>query len=262
VRPPPRDVVELHALAEQKPELAAAANLHAELIETVRRVQTRLTTPWIVTSDADLAARLAQDQPLVSFEQIAFDWPDVRLLVRQVTDILRRYEAIDASASDQLHAIGRGPALADAVRAWYAHEASDVEMLDEALNWAARPYLVRVAEVLQQRIPIDRHRARRCPVCATEPEFGVLTTAADLHLLCPRCHARWLADASACVFCSNDDKARIRTLATPDGPYRVVSCQRCGRYLKMLDARKAGRPLLAYFDPVATLPLDAAMMKP
>ena len=38
-------------------------------------------------------------------------------------------------------------------------------------------------------------------------------------------------------------------------------CQPCGRYVKALDARKATRPLLPYVDVIATLPLDAAVMK-
>ena len=53
----------------------------------------------------------------------------------------------------------------------------------------------------------------------------------------------------------------IKSLATPDGIYRVMSCRVCERYIKVLDGRKASRPLLPYFDPIATLPLDAAMAK-
>jgi hypothetical protein len=35
----PRDVVELRTLADRQPELAPAANLQVDLIESVRRVQ-------------------------------------------------------------------------------------------------------------------------------------------------------------------------------------------------------------------------------
>jgi formate dehydrogenase maturation protein FdhE len=50
-------------------------------------------------------------------------------------------------------------------------------------------------------------------------------------------------------------------MATPDGIYRVMICSPCGRYIKALDARKSPRPLLPYADLIATLPLDAAVMK-
>ena len=64
-------------------------------------------------------------------------------------------------------------------------------MLDEVLGWAARPYLQRTAEVLQQRVSLDGWTRRVCPVCAAEPEFSVITTSGDRQLVCGRCHVRW-----------------------------------------------------------------------
>jgi formate dehydrogenase maturation protein FdhE len=65
----------------------------------------------------------------------------------------------------------------------------------------------------------------------------------------------------ACPYCGNDDRATLKSMATPDGIYRVMICSPCGRYIKALDTRKAPRPLLPYVDPIATLPLDAAVMQ-
>lgn len=258
----PRDVLELKNLAERQPALAPAVALQVDLIEAVRRVQGRITTPWIETPAAELNARLSSGQHLLEFSQIAFDWNDVRLLVRQVTDVLRRHEVIDAAAATALHAIGRSPTLPDIMRAWFGGQpAMDVEMLDEVLSWAARPYLQRTAEVLQQRVSLDRWARRVCPVCAAEPEFSVITTSGERQLVCGRCHVRWGFSAIACPYCGNDDRSRIKSMATPDGMYRVMICAPCGRYIKALDARKSPRPLLPYADLIATLPLDAAVMK-
>lgn len=257
----PRDVLELKALGERQPELAPAANLQIDLIEAVRRVQGRLTTPWIETSADTLAARLAAGQPLLGFAQIAFDWNDVRLLIRQLTDVLRRHEVIDAPTATALHAVGRSPDLPDVLRAWFEHQDTiEIEMLDEVLAWAARPYLQRTAEVLQQRVSLERWTQRVCPVCATEPEFSAITTSGERQLVCGRCHVRWTFDPIACPYCGNADRTRIKSMATPDGLYRVMICAPCGRYIKAFDGRKATRPLLPYVDVIATLPLDAAVM--
>jgi hypothetical protein len=113
----PRDVLELKALIERQPELAAAANLQIDLIEAVRRVHGRITTPWIETPTETLSARLSSGQPLLEFAQIAFDWSDVRLLIRQVTDVLRRHEVIDAPTSAKLHSIGRSSTLPEGASA-------------------------------------------------------------------------------------------------------------------------------------------------
>lgn len=258
----PRDVFELRTIAERQPELAPAVNLQVDLIDAVRRVQGRLTTPWIETPSETLAARLASGQPLLEFSQIAFDWNDVRLLVRQVTDVLRRHEVLDAATATALHSVGRSPTLPDVMRAWFEGRPTiEIEMLDEVLGWAARPYLQRTAEVLQQRVSLERWNRRICPVCGAEPEFSVITTGGDRQLVCGRCHVRWGFSAIACPYCGNDDRSRIKSMATPDGIYRVMICAPCGRYIKALDARKAPRPLMPYVDLIATLPLDAAVMR-
>lgn len=258
----PRDIVELKSLAERQPALAPAATLQIDLIESVRRVQGRLTTPWIESTTETLGARLSSGTPLLEFGQIPFDWNDVRLLIRQITDVLRRHEVIDATAANALHAVGRSATLPDVMRAWFEFEPSDdVEMLGEVLGWAARPYLQRTAEVLQQRISLAGWTRRTCPMCAAEPEFSVITMSGERQLVCGRCHVRWPFDPIACPFCGNDDRTRIKSMATPDGMYRVMICSPCGRYIKALDTRKATRPLLPYADVIATLPLDAAVMQ-
>lgn len=258
----PRDVLELRALAERQPELAPAATLQIDLIESARRVQSRLTTPWIDTSADSLRNRLAEGRSLLDFASISFDWNDVRLLIRQITDVLRRHEVVDATTATALHALGRSASLPDTMRAWFEHQpVSKIEMLDEVLAWAARPYLQRTAEVLQQRVSLDHWTRRVCPICAAEPELSVITPAGERQLVCGRCHVRWRFNPIACPHCGNDDKSTIRSMATLDGVYRVMICAPCGRYLKAFDARKSSRPLLPYLDLIAMLPLDAAVMK-
>jgi formate dehydrogenase maturation protein FdhE len=258
----PRDVLELKALGERQPELAPAVNLQVDLIEAVRRVKSRITTPWIETPADTLSARLVTGQPLLEFSQIAFDWNDVRLLIRQVTDVLRRHEVIDSPTATALHSVGRSPTLPDVMRAWFERQPTiEIEMIDEVLGWAARPYLQRTAEVLQQRVSLDGWTQRVCPICAAEPEFSVITTNGDRLLVCGRCHVRWAFSPIACPYCGNDDRKTIKSMATADGYYRVMLCSPCGRYIKALDGRKAPRPLMPYVDLIATLPLDAAVMQ-
>ena len=255
-------MLELKLIAERQPELAPAARLQIDLIDAVRRVQGRLTTPWIETPTEVLAARLTSGKPLLEFAQIAFDWSDVRLLVRQITDVLRRHEVIDAAAAGALHSVGRSPTLPEVMRAWFeSRPTPEIEMLGEVLGWAARPYLQRTAEVLLQRVNLEGWTQRICPVCAAEPEFSVITMTGERQMVCGRCHVRWAFSAIACPYCGNDDRTRIKSMATPDGIYRVMICAPCGRYIKALDGRKAARPLLPYADVIITLPLDAAVMR-
>ncbi|MEW6320249.1 MAG: formate dehydrogenase accessory protein FdhE [Acidobacteriota bacterium] len=275
-----REIVELKALAAREPALEAAASLQVELLESQRRVLSRITTPWIDVPDAELQARLATGRRLLDFDALPVDWTEVRLLFRQATDVLRRYDAIEAETAEALHAVGRGPALPDLAARWYGPSGSGLtsepadatgdraapqeaspEMLDDVLAWALRPFLTRAAEVLTQRVSLAAWRQGSCPICGGDPALAVLTSAGERVLCCGRCAARWPFDSIACPFCGEASRDRITSFATPDGLYRVAACQTCRRYLKALDGRTAGRPILPGLDAIATLPLDAVVMQ-
>jgi FdhE protein len=258
-----REVAELKALAERQPELSAAASLQIALVDALRRIQGRIATASITMSAEDVAARLSRGQPLIGFDGLPIDWNEARLLFRQVTDILRRHEAIDHPSAARLHELGRSPALPELARRWFDGMAQDsgIEMLDEVLSWSMRPFLVRTAEVLAPRVAFGGWKRGVCPICGGEPDFACITTAGERLLICGRCQTRWPTEPYACPFCGEADKARITSFATPDGTYRVTACQSCRRYLKTLDGRRAGRAVMPAVDSIATLPLDVVVMQ-
>jgi formate dehydrogenase maturation protein FdhE len=275
-RPAPREVAELRALAERQPELSGAASLQIAMIDAVRRVQNRVATASVSLTPDQIASRLASGQPLLEFERVPIDWTDARLLFRQVTDILRRHDAIDDATGAKLHEFGRSASLQDLARRWFDHGRSDsgIEMLDEVLAWSLRPFLCRAAEVLQQRAAFGASgdaagqapafgawKRGVCPVCGGEPDFSCITTNNERLLICGRCQTRWPTEPFACPFCGESAKERITSFATPDGTYRVTACQSCMRYLKTHDARRAGRAAMPNVDLIATLPLDAVVMQ-
>jgi FdhE protein len=274
-RPDPRDVAELRALAERQPELSAAAALQIALVDAVRRVQMRVATASVSLSAEQIASRLASGQPLLEFERLPIEWTEARLLFRQITDILRRHEALDAEGAARLHGVGRTADLPELAQRWFAkgHTDSGIEMLEEVLAWALRPFLCRAAEVLQQRAAFKgadeagkapafgAWKRGVCPVCGGEPDFACIIASGERLLICGRCLTRWPAEPFTCPFCGEADKQHITSFATPDGTYRVTACQSCKRYLKTLDGRRAGRGVMPNVDVIATLPLDAVVMQ-
>jgi formate dehydrogenase accessory protein FdhE len=275
-RPDPREVAELRALAERQPELSAAASLQIALIDALRRIQTRIATPSVPISAEQIATRLTSGQPLLDFDRLPIDWTEARLLFRQISDVLKRHDAVDATTAARLHEIGRTASLPELARQWFDKGRTDagIEMLDEVLGWSLRPFLARAAEVLQQRAAFGSggDAARQspafgawkrgvCPVCGGEPDFACITMQGERILICGRCQTRWPTEHFACPFCGESEKQRITSFATPDGTYRVTACQACKRYLKTLDGRRAGRGAMPNVDAIATLPLDAVVMQ-
>lgn len=273
-RPPraePREVGELKQLRTAQPELASAIDMQIELVEIQRRVQARVPLPWIQPDPSWLAAQQAAGRPAVRFGDIPLDWTDFRLAFRQTADILHRYDAVDRAEHQQILALGRdGNTLEPVVTQWYLATSHVGEVragesvtpsLDQVLLLALRPFLARCAEALLQRTDFSGWRYGHCPLCGWEPDFAVITPAADRRLICGRCLAQWAFGPLTCPFCANDDRALVTSFATRDGRYRVYACDVCKRYLKAYDARNTTRPVLVAVDTIATLPLDAAAMQ-
>ncbi|MGH9347836.1 MAG: formate dehydrogenase accessory protein FdhE [Vicinamibacterales bacterium] len=273
-------MVELRALKARQPDLADAVDMQLELLEHQRRIQLRIPLPWFELNSAAIARHQAEARPLVRFEEIPLELTDLRLLVRQTADVLRRHGALDESAYAHVQTLGRDMKLHSLAGEWYSRaterHATAVaavgtgpdgrrsdgagDMLDEVLALAMRPFLSRCAEVLQ-RADLSAWTHGHCPLCGGEPDLAVITPAAERHLICGRCTLHWKFEPLTCPFCNNSDRSRITSFATPDGQYRVYGCDACQRYLKCYDARRASRPVMPIVDSIATLPLDAAAMQ-
>jgi formate dehydrogenase maturation protein FdhE len=276
-----REVVELRSIREAHPELSDAVDMHIELLELQRRVQGRVPLPWFELNEEIIRKHDATGAPLLRFENIRIESSDLRLLVRQIVDVLRRHGSLEDSDYQRIQAVGRDMNLLEVAERWYrsgvrqdsvaavglghqlpaeTQEGRD-EALDQVMSLAMRPWLTRCAEVLQQRPELALWSHPHCALCGSEPDFSVITPAAERHLICSRCALRWKFEPLTCPYCGNSDRSQIKSFSTPDGQYRVYACDQCHRYLKAYDGRHASRPVMPVVDGVATLPLDAYAMQ-
>jgi len=280
-RPPrseSREALELQSLREQHPELTGAVDMHLELLALLRRIQGRVTLPMLDLSPDTLRRHQTEARPLLRFEDIPLDLSDLRLMVRQTADVLRRFGALEQADYDKAQSLGRDMQLLATVGGWYrsaserqlavagvaavpASDLGDDTALGQVIALAMRPFLSRCAEVLQQRPELANWTHAHCALCGGEPDLAVITPSAERHLICGRCSLRWKFESLTCPYCRNSDRSRITSFATTDGKYRVYACDVCQRYLKAYDGRRATRPVMPIVDSVATLPLDAAAMQ-
>jgi hypothetical protein len=274
-----REAAELRAIRAEHPELSEAVELHLELLELHRRIQGRVPLPWLELNAEILTSHTASGRPVLRFEDIPLDLTDLRLMVRQTADVLRRHGALEETDYQKVQTVGRDMKLLSVAGQWYRSAAeshavaaigvgrvsADLSSTDQAvapvLALAMRPFLSRCAEVLQQRPELGIWTHPHCALCGGEPDFAVITPAAERHLICGRCTLRWKYEPLTCPYCRNAERSRITSFATPDGRYRVYACDVCRRYLKAYDGRRASRPVMPMVDSVATLPLDAAAMQ-
>jgi formate dehydrogenase maturation protein FdhE len=271
--PPParsesREIAELRRLKQEQPDLGSAADLQIELLQLQRRVQSRVSLPAIKL-DTDHLNGLLATAPVLQFDQLPIEWGDVRFLLRATAAAMRSHEALDDGDFRRVEELCRDAGqLPAAVRSWYEAPRPGSAPIDPALSGlepvilqALRPFLSRSADAIMAKTDLAGWTRGVCPLCAGEPDFAVITPAADRILICGRCSARWRFHQLACPFCANADRARITSFASRDGQYRLYACDVCERYIKAYDARRAARPVMPAVDSIATLPLDAAAMQ-
>jgi formate dehydrogenase maturation protein FdhE len=271
--PPParsesREIAELRRLKQEQPELGSAVDLQIELLQLQRRVQSRVSLPSIRLERDYLNAQLAH-APVLQFDQLPIDWGDLRFLLRATASAMRSHDALDAEDARRVDDLCRDASRLPAfVRSWYESIRPggppldpEVAGLEPVLLQAMRPFLTRSADAIMAMTDLSGWTRGSCPLCAGDPDFAVITPAADRILICGRCSARWRFHQLTCPFCFNADRGRLTSFASRDGQYRLNACDECERYLKAYDARRASRPVMPVVDSVATLPLDAAAMQ-
>lgn len=275
-RPERADTPQLAAfrrLKTDQPELATAVDMQVEIVVLQHRVQARVSTPWIDFDPAWLAHHLRDGAPMLKFSEVPFEFGELRVIFRQVTEILRRYDLLEPPDYDALQAIIRRgrPEAADA-EAWFnaaairprpvGYAAPDLpDAFLQVLAVSARPFLGRAVESLQSRVDLAAWTRPYCPYCGGDSELAVITPSGDRRLACGRCAGVWPFDERACPYCDNRHPSYRTTMATPDRRYVLVACEACKRYVKTYDARGAERPFMFDVDTIATLPLDAAALQ-
>jgi hypothetical protein len=271
--PPPqrsesREIAELRRLKQEHPDLGSAADLQIELLQLQRRVQIRVSLPSIKLDRDYLNAQLAKP-PVLRFEHLPLDWSDVRFLLRSTASAMRTHDAIDTNDFRRVDALCRdSDRLPIVVKSWYEATSNgaasihpDGAGLEPVLLQTMRPFLTKSAEAIMAKTNLAGWVNGTCPLCGGDPDFAVITPAAERVLICGRCSARWRFHQLTCPFCLNEDRSRITSFASRDGQYRIYACDVCERYLKAYDARRASRPVMPAVDSVATLPFDAAAMQ-
>jgi formate dehydrogenase maturation protein FdhE len=263
-----REIAELRRLKQEQPDLGSAVDLQIELLQLQRRVQSRVSLPSIRLDTDYLNAQLAS-APVLHFAHLPIEWGDLRFLLRATASAMRSHEALEDTDFRRVEALCRDTErLPLALRSWYESAQSgaasihaDAAGLEPVLLQAMRPFLTRSADAIMAKTDLAGWIHGSCPLCAGEPDFAVITPAADRILICGRCSARWRFHQLTCPFCSNADRGRITSFASRDGQDRLYACDVCQRYLTAFDARRASRPVMPAVDGVATLPLDAAAMQ-
>jgi FdhE protein len=210
-----------------------------------------------------ICERLGQRIPLLSFNDLALDWEQVRSVLQEVTVVLAKDAQEPSAEIEGLKNIASDrPLLQYIVKLWYEGSslspiATDSIILSSVIQAALKPFLALHAEALLPKVNQESWRRRICPVCGGKPNFAFLDRERGARwLLCSRCDAEWLFQRLECPYCGSQDQDALAYFTDDQGLYRLYVCQRCRTYLKAIDLRRTTGEVLLPLEQLLTLDMD------
>jgi FdhE protein len=252
---------------QKRPELGETIGLHQELVTARAEVEPEVSL--LEPTRGEVEELIDRRIPLLRRWEPAWYEENFLRLAAQICDIGARHRQELASQFEEIRSLlTEDPDQTLKIVTDYLREEKaelperpdiDQELLSFVLNNALHPFLQAYSAILTPFIKDEKWYQRFCPVCGGEPDFGYLEeTVGGLRLLCSRCDSLWIYKRGECTFCGNYDKDTFAYYVGDDEVYRLYVCDKCKRYLKVLDGRQtAGKPLLP-LERITTIGMDMA----
>jgi FdhE protein len=133
------------------------------------------------------------------------------------------------------------------------------DLIDLFTEESLRPELENVAEKYGAIVEKAGWSEGYCPICGKEPKIGEIREGEDgkRYLFCHQCGFKWHFLRIKCPFCGNDEQHSLAYFAVEgEERHRVDVCNKCRRYIKIVELPKSSEELNLDVEDIATLHLD------
>lgn len=134
-----------------------------------------------------------------------------------------------------------------------------LDLIDLFLEESLRPELECVAEKYGKVVDKEHWTEGYCPICGKEPKIGEIRNGdeGERYLFCHQCGFKWYFHRIKCPFCGNEEQHSLAYFAVEgEERYRVDVCNKCRRYIKMVDLPDTAEEVDLDVEDIATLHLD------
>lgn len=134
-----------------------------------------------------------------------------------------------------------------------------LELIDLFIEESLRPELEYVADKYGKIIAGSGWTEGYCPVCGKEPKIGEIREAENgkRYLFCHQCGYKWNFRQIKCPFCGNEEQHSLAYFAVEgEERYRVDVCNKCRRYIKIVELSGKTEEINLDVEDIATLHLD------
>jgi len=264
-----REVVEkiLSRLAEASEPLPSHLELYRRILLAQNNVKPNISSSLPKLKEK-APQRLSQNKPMLTFHEIELDWTELQALFSQISELAKEYLKPAPEEIDELDEIAVGlDTLKEATQDWFgsgtllqkgkSKKTKPSATTGSVIQASMYPWLAAYANELSPLVGKDSWHQRYCPVCGGNADFAYLEKEyGERWLVCSRCDAHWYFYRLACPYCGNQEHDKLAFFTDDKGFYRLYVCEKCRRYIKAIDLRKADEEILLPLQRVYTLDLD------
>ncbi|MFC2022451.1 formate dehydrogenase accessory protein FdhE, partial [Chloroflexota bacterium] len=239
---------------------------YGKLVEVQSKAQKRTGAPKSGLSNDALQKRTRRGLPLVSFDELTFDWSLVQEVFSEVIAVFASYPQLFGEIPDRLKTPqARRLLTKKAAKAWFNGKELPATILDgvsenliqSIIHATLQPFLSIYAKALTGSINQERWRRGYCPICGGSPDLAFLEKEVGTRwLLCSRCDTEWQHQRLMCPYCGNQEQSTLSFYTDEDELYRLYVCEQCRCYLKTVDLRKAKSEVPLQLERLYTLDID------
>ena len=134
-----------------------------------------------------------------------------------------------------------------------------LDLIDLFIEESLRPELEVIAEQYGASVEKSEWMEGYCPICGKEPKIGEIRESEDgrRYLFCHQCGYKWHFRRIKCPFCGNEEQHSLAYFAVEgEERYRVDVCNKCRRYIKIVELPKSSEDVNLDVEDIATLHLD------
>jgi FdhE protein len=135
----------------------------------------------------------------------------------------------------------------------------NLDLIDLFTEESLRPELENIAEKYDEIIAKSGWAEGYCPICGKEPKIGEIREEEEgkRYLFCHQCGFKWYFHRIKCPFCGNDEQHSLAYFAVEgEEHHRVDVCNKCRRYIKIIELPKSSEEPNLDVEDIATLHLD------
>lgn len=261
------------AVASVKKDKAVYADIldfYGRVFDAQENCKSRLMLEPLQLSEELRTARSREKLPLIEIEEFVYDESESANLFQTLCQLaIEANPKLSAAAGAILKAVGKTLDPGELFRGLlngnealfeniFDELAIDKPMLGFFTYNSLKPSLCACSEQLATYLTRQEPWLQgSCPICGSAPLLSLLEDEGRRKLVCSFCWHLWAANRVQCPYCdSSQNKDLHYFYSEEEKDIRVDLCDRCQKYIKTIDTRKADRLIYPPLEQISTMHLD------